>query len=128
MDKNETEKIRLEVRKLAIESCIIDLSHQLYRDIWLKFTIVIIAMQMGLAFSGIFLEYICGMDSISTATAGTIGSWACCVLAIIGSFTSRKAMNKAQKTKNMLYELIDSYTSTIITPDEVKCEKYENKE
>lgn len=128
MDKNEIEKIRPEVRELVIKSYIIKLSHQLYRDIWWKLTIVIIAMQMGLAFGSTFLKYVCNIDSISTTIAGAIYSWACCMLVIIGSFISRKAMDKAQETKNMLYKLIDSYTNIIKTPDEVEREEYEDEE
>ena len=128
MDKNEIEKIRPEVRELVIKSYIIKLSHQLYRDIWWKLTIVIIAMQMGLAFGSIFLKYVCNIDSISITIAGAICSWACCMLVIIGGFISRKAMDKAQETKNMLYKLIDSYTNIIIkTPDEAEREEYEDE-
>lgn len=114
MNKDEIEKIRPEARKLVIKSYIISLTHQMYRDIWLKLTIAIIAMQMFLAFGGMFLRYVCGIDAISTTLAGAISSWSCCVLVVIGSFVSNKAMKNAQETKNMLYKLIDSYTNIMI--------------
>lgn len=119
MNKEDVEKIRPEARKLVIKSCIINLTHQLYRDIWLKITIAIIAMQLCLAFGGMFLHYACGIETIATTVAGMIGSWACCVLVIVGSFISRRAMKKAQETKGLLYRLIDSYVEDkIIESDE----------
>ena len=119
MDKDAIEKIRPEARKLVIKSYIINLTHQLYRDIWLKFTIAIITMQLLLAFGGMFLHYVCDIETVSTTFAGAIGSWACCVLIMVGSFISRKAMKNAQETKGLLYRLIDSYVEDkIIESDE----------
>lgn len=130
MNKEEIEKIRPEARKLVIKSYIINLSHQLYRDIWLKFTVAIITLQMILAFGGMILRYACGVETVSTTWLGAICSWTCCLLVIIGSAISNKAMKKAQETKNMLYKLIDSYTNIMIikTPNEAECEEYEDEE
>lgn len=130
MNKDEIEKIRPEARKLVIKSYIISLTHQMYRDIWLKLTMVIVAMQLILAFGGMLLRYGCGVETISTTWLGAICSWACCGLVVIGSFISRKAMKNAQETKNMLYKLIDSYTNIMIirTPNEAECEEYEDEE
>lgn len=119
MNKEEIDKIRPECRKLVIKSQIIDLSHQLYRNIWLKLTMVIIGMQLLFAFGGIFLKYVCGIETVSVSIVGAVCSWGYCLLVVIGSFISRKAMNKAQITKNLLYKLIDSYIEDkIIESDE----------
>ena len=130
MDKDEIEKIRPKARKLVIKSYIISLTHQMYRDIWLKLTMVIVAIQLILVLGGMFLRYGCGVETVSTTWLGAICSWACCLVIVIGNAISNKAMKNAQETKNMLYKLIDSYTNIMIikTPDEAECEEYEDEE
>jgi hypothetical protein len=118
MTKKEIDEIRPECRKLVIKSQIIDLSHQLYRNIWLRLTMAIIGMQLLFAFGGIFLKYACGIETVSTSTAGAVCSWGYCLLVVIGSFISNKAMNKAQTTKSLLYKLIDSYVEDKVIESE----------
>lgn len=119
MTKKEIDEIRPECRKLIIKSQIIDLSHQLYRDIWLKLTIAIIGMQLLFVFGSIFLKYVCGIETVSTSIVGAVCSWGYCLLVVIGSIVSKKAMSKAQETKGLLYRLIDSYVEDkIIEGDE----------
>lgn len=118
MTKKEIDEIRPECRKLVIKSQIIDLSHQLYRDIWLRLTIVIIGMQLLFAFGGIFLKYVFNVETVPTGIAGAVCSWGYCLLIVIGSFISNKAMNKAQTTKSLLYKLIDSYVEDKVIESE----------
>lgn len=118
MTKKEIDEIRPECRKLVIKSQIIDLSHQLYRDIWLRLTMAIIGMQLVFALGGIFLKYVFNVETVSTGIAGAICSWGYCLLVVIGSFISNKAMSKAQKTKCLLYKLIDSYVEDKVIESE----------
>ena len=118
MTKKEIDEIRPECRKLVIKSQIIDLSHQLYRDIWLKLTMAIIGMQLLFVFGSIFLKYVFNVETVSTSTAGAVCSWGYCLLVVIGSFISNKAMAKAQITKDLLYRLIDSYVEDKIIESE----------
>ena len=118
MTKKEIDEIRPECRKLVIKSQIIDLSHQLYRDIWLRLTMAIIGMQLLFVFGGIFLKYVCGIETVSTSIVVAICSWGYFLLVVIGSFISNKAMSKAQKTKSLLYKLIDSYVEDKVIESE----------
>ena len=118
MTKKEIDRIRPECRKLVIKSQIIDLTHQLYRDIWLKLTMAIIGMQMLFVFGSIFLRYVFNMETVPTGIAGAVCSWGYCLLVVIGSIVSRKAMAKAQETKFLLYRLIDSYVEDKVIESE----------
>ena len=118
MTKKEIDEIRPECRKLVIKSQIIDLSHQLYRDIWLKLTIAIIGMQLLFVFGSIFLKYVFNVETVSTGVAGAVCSWGYCLLVVIGSIVSKKAMSKAQETKGLLYRLIDSYVEDKVIESE----------
>lgn len=126
MTKEQINKIRPEARKLVIKSYIIDLTHQLYRNIWLKLEIVIIMIQLMFMVAAIVAP-MCGVKTLPTSLIAAIGSWIFCILIILGSIISHKAMKKAQETKTRLYDLIDSMTSLIIV-NENECEVDENEE
>lgn len=126
MTKEQINKIRPEARKLVIKSYIIDLTHQLYRNIWLKVEIMIIIIQLMFVAIAIIAP-VCGVTALPTGWVAAGGSWIFCILIILGSIISNKAMKKAQETKTRLYDLIDSMSNLIIV-NEKECETDENEE
>lgn len=128
MTKEQSAKIRPEARKLVIKSYLIDLVHQLYRDMWLKLEIVIIIIQWLLVIIGIGAQ-IYGVTTLPINLVIVVGTWIFGALAVIGSIICNKAMKKAKETKQMLYRLIDSMPNLIVINDkEIGCEEDENEE
>lgn len=109
MSKKELEKIRPDARRLVIKSLIIDLSHQLYRDIWLRLTILLVSTQLICFLCSLVVTYALGIETISVSKAAAIGSIIIMVIVVLGNFISNDAMKKAKKTKGLLYSMIDTY-------------------
>lgn len=96
MNKEQIDEIRLKARKVVIKSYIIDLIHQLYRNIWLKLSTLMTVIQLMLVIATVIIP-ICGAKTLSTSLVTAIGSWIFCIFIILGTVISNKAYEKSTR-------------------------------
>lgn len=89
-------------KTLEIKRRIIELTHQLYRDIWLKFANALIVAEAFTLILTVILRAFYNKEVLF------IYVWIYAILMVVGSLMGRSAMKKAKKTNVELCKLIDS--------------------